>query len=53
MFWGNEYKTEKLDWKHIVEKFEYQLNGFALNLVDTGKPLKPLHPGSNMNRNVF
>lgn len=44
---------EQFDWNHIVKKFEYQLNEFALKLTGAGQPLKPLDQGSNMNRNVF
>lgn len=50
---GEMTKTEKLDWNHILEKFEYQIDRFSLNLVGTEKALQPLDRGSNVNRNVI
>ena len=44
---------ELFDWNHIVEKFEYQLNEFALKLTVAGQSLKHLDQGNNMNNNVF
>ena len=36
-----------------MEKFEYQLNEFALKLTGAGQSLKHLDQGNNMNNNVF